>query len=48
MEQYGADGKFAEIVPISAFYGENVDRLERLILDRMPEGEALSASPSNP
>jgi GTPase len=32
---------FAEIVPISASTGDNVDRLERVILDRLPEGEAL-------
>jgi GTP-binding protein Era len=41
MEQYGKQEKFAEIIPISASTGENVDRLERLILDRLPEGEAL-------
>jgi len=40
MEQYGKDQRFAEIVPISAATGENVDRLERVILDRLPEGEA--------
>jgi GTP-binding protein Era len=28
-------------VPVSAATGENVDRLERAIVDRMPEGEAL-------
>lgn len=32
---------FAEIVPVSAATGDNVDRLERAILDRLPEGEAL-------
>jgi GTPase len=32
---------FAEIVPISAATGDNVDRLERLIIDRLPEGPAL-------
>ena len=36
-----AGGTFAEIVPMSAATGENVDRLERVILDRLPEGEAL-------
>jgi GTP-binding protein Era len=41
MEQYGALGHFAEIVPISAGTGDNVDRLERIILDRLPEGEPL-------
>jgi GTP-binding protein Era len=41
MQQYGEAGLFAEIVPVSATTGDNVDRLERLIVDRMPEGEAL-------
>ncbi|MQA29836.1 MAG: GTPase Era [Luteitalea sp.] len=40
MQQFGELGIFAEIVPISAATGDNVDRLERLILDRLPEGEA--------
>ena len=44
MQQYGDLGKFAEIIPVSAGTGDNVDRLERVILDRLPEGEAaLSA-----
>jgi GTP-binding protein Era len=41
MEQYGKQEKFADIIPISAFTGENVDRLERIIIDRLPEGEPL-------
>lgn len=41
MEQYGALGHFAEIVPVSASTGDNVDRLERVIIDRLPEGEPL-------
>ena len=40
LEHYGKDGRFADIVPISAATGDNVDRLERVILDRLPEGEA--------
>jgi GTP-binding protein Era len=32
---------FAEIVPISAGTGEGVDRLEQLIVERLPEGEPL-------
>ena len=40
MEKHARDGRFAEIVPISASTGDNVDRLERVILDRLPEGEA--------
>jgi len=30
--------EFAEIVPISAFKGENVDRLEKIIQERLPSG----------
>ena len=30
---------FAEIIPLSAATGDNVDRLERAIIDRLPEGE---------
>ncbi len=40
MQQYSELGTFAEIVPISAATGDNVDRLERAIIDRMPQGEA--------
>jgi GTPase len=40
IEQYGRLGEFVEIVPISAGTGENVDRLERVVIDRLPEGEA--------
>jgi GTP-binding protein Era len=40
IDQLGRDGRFAEIVPIAAATGENVDRLERVILERLPEGEA--------
>jgi GTP-binding protein Era len=32
---------FADIVPLSALTGENVDRLEQVLLDRLPEGEPL-------
>jgi GTP-binding protein Era len=41
MERYGKEEMFAEIVPVSAATGDNVERLERLIIDRMPEGERL-------
>jgi GTPase len=34
-------GAFAEIVPVSALTGENVDRLERVLLDRLPEAEPV-------
>jgi GTP-binding protein Era len=40
LERYGKDGRFADIVPISAATGDNVDRLERVILGLLPEGEA--------
>jgi GTP-binding protein Era len=40
LERYAQSGRFAEIVPISASTGDNVDRLEHVILDRLPEGEA--------
>ncbi len=41
IDQFGKDGQFAEIIPISALTGDNVDRLEKAILERLPEGEAL-------
>jgi len=41
IERYAASGQFAEIIPISAATGDNVDRLEQLIIDRLPEGEPM-------
>jgi GTP-binding protein Era len=41
LEAHAREGRFAEIVPISATTGDNVERLERLLIDRLPEGEAL-------
>jgi GTP-binding protein Era len=41
IDQYHRQGSFAEIVPVSASTGENIDRLERAIIDAMPEGERL-------
>ena len=41
IERYRQDGLFAEIIPVSAATGDNVDRLERAIIDRLPEGERL-------
>ncbi len=41
IEQYAKSGAFAEIVPISAAKGDNVDRLEQVIIDRLPEGEPM-------
>jgi GTP-binding protein Era len=41
MQQFADTGHFQEIVPVSALTGENVDRLERVFLDLLPEGEPL-------
>ena len=41
IERYRQEECFAEIVPISATTGDNVDRLERTIIDRLPEGKRL-------
>ena len=41
IDQYRLRYDFAEIVPVSAARGENVDRLERLFLDYLPEGAPL-------
>jgi GTP-binding protein Era len=41
IERHRQEGPFEEIIPISASTGLNVDRLERAILDRLPEGERL-------
>jgi GTP-binding protein Era len=38
---YDKTGIFAEIIPVSAETGENIDTLERVIIDRLPEGEAM-------
>lgn len=41
LAQMSTRGDFAEIIPISALKGENVDRLKSLLADRMPEGPFL-------
>jgi GTP-binding protein Era len=41
IDRYQHEGSFAEIVPVSAATGDNVDRLERAIVERLPEGERL-------
>jgi GTPase len=41
IERYQQEGVFAEIVPVSAATGDNVDRLERALIDRLPDGERL-------
>jgi GTPase len=39
IEQYSKLADFAEIVPVSASTGDNVDRLERVIIDHLSEGD---------
>jgi GTP-binding protein Era len=41
IERYHQEHPFAEIVPISAVDGTNVDVLERLFLEHLPDGEPL-------
>ena len=41
MERYAKEGGFADIVPVSAAKGDNIDRLETVLIDRLPEGEAM-------
>ena len=41
IDRYQQEGRYEEIIPLSAATGENVDRLERAIIDRLPEGERL-------
>jgi len=41
IDRYQQEGRFEEIIPLSAATGENVDRLERTIIERLPEGERL-------
>ena len=41
IERYAKEGGFADIVPVSAAKGDNIDRLETVLIDRLPEGEAM-------
>jgi GTP-binding protein Era len=41
IEEFSKGGDFAEIVPVSASTGLNCDRLEKVIIDALPEGPAL-------
>jgi GTP-binding protein Era len=41
IERYGREHPFAAIIPVSAATGENVDRLERALIEHLPEGERL-------
>jgi GTP-binding protein Era len=41
IEGFSQNGRFLEIVPVSAATGQNVDRLEQVIVAHLPEGPAL-------
>jgi GTP-binding protein Era len=41
LAEYEKEVGFADLVPVSALTGENVDRLERVLLSHLPEGEPL-------
>ncbi len=41
LETWSHVGSFEELVPISALSGDNVDRLESVLVARLPEGPAL-------
>jgi GTP-binding protein Era len=41
LEKYEREVGFADLVPISALTGENVDRLEQVLIAHLPEGEAV-------
>jgi GTP-binding protein Era len=40
LAEYGTEG-FEEMVPVSALTGENVDRLEQVLLQHLPEGDPI-------
>ena len=41
LETWSRVGKFDEIIPLSALKGDNVDRLEQILISRLPQGKAL-------
>src|SRR5262249_11428 len=41
IDRHRQEHDYAEIVPVSATTGDNVDRLERVMIDRLAEGEPL-------
>jgi len=41
IDRFSREHDFAEIVPVSASTGDNTDRLELSLIDRLPEGEPL-------
>ncbi|MGH9200847.1 MAG: GTPase Era [Vicinamibacterales bacterium] len=41
LAEYQREVGFADLVPVSALTGENVDRLERVLISHLPEGEPI-------
>ncbi len=41
IDEWSRRAAFADIVPVSALTGDNVDRLEQVLLSHLPEGEPL-------
>jgi GTP-binding protein Era len=41
LERYEREVGFADLVPVSALTGENVDRLEQVLIAHLPEGEPI-------
>ncbi|MGQ0732726.1 MAG: GTPase Era [Acidobacteriota bacterium] len=41
IERCRAAADFADIVPVSALGGENIDRLEQVVISHLPDGEAI-------
>lgn len=41
IDEFSKEGTFTEIIPVSAATGLNVDRLEEVLIGRLPEGPAL-------
>ncbi|MDX1593073.1 MAG: GTPase Era [Gammaproteobacteria bacterium] len=44
IEAFAASGLYADIIPLSARAGSNVETLERCVMTRLPEGEHLFSS----
>jgi len=41
IEEFSKEGTFTAIIPVSAGTGVNIDRLEQVIIEQLPEGPAL-------
>ena len=41
IDEFSKQGTFTDIIPVSAGTGLNIDRLEQVIIERLPEGPAL-------